>query len=113
MNPSYPTACWNGLLPCLVTAPLVRGAPATVEEGVGIGASDAQKRVPEVFRRYFLERPPHPGGGYGLTPYQMFEQKIWIFSKKPNFRKSDFFQKNELCTIIIVNVSNTTIIVSA
>ena len=22
MNPSYPTACWNGLQPCLVTVPL-------------------------------------------------------------------------------------------
>ena len=59
-----------------------------VRQACGIGASDAQKRVPEVFRRYFLERPPHPGGGYGLTPYQMFEQKIWVFSTKKisNFR---------------------------
>ena len=35
MNPSYPTSCWNGLLPYLVTAPLGREPLATMEEGVG------------------------------------------------------------------------------
>ena len=32
-----------------------------------IGASDAKKRDPEVFRREILDPPPHPPGGYGLS----------------------------------------------
>ena len=35
MNPSYRTACWNGLQPCLITNPAWAWPPSTGEEGVG------------------------------------------------------------------------------
>ena len=43
-----------------------------------IGASDLKKRDPEVFRPYFLERPPHPPGGVSVK--QRRESSIFVLT---------------------------------
>ena len=49
--------------------------PPTVD--TTIGASDLKKRDPEVFRPYFLERPPHPPGGCRISKEENHRSLFW------------------------------------